>query len=105
MLLSPNSAPNAADTNFTLPSASIPVYPQAWSLAALPGPHGDASYLAKGDIGTLFSSTYSVTADANRLGVRLEGGTNLTFSRADGGEGGGHPSNTIGTNFDTIADP
>ncbi|GAA5899922.1 uncharacterized protein JCM6883_006034 [Sporobolomyces salmoneus] len=94
--LAPNAGPNSNDSeDYTLPSASIPEYTHEWRLAALPGPCGDISYLLPQDLESLYSTTYTVSAQANRLGIRLEGLKPLKFARSSGGQGGGHPSNTI----------
>jgi len=93
--LSPSVAPTSSDTDYTIPVESRPSYTHEWRLAALPGPHGDLDYLLPEDLETLYSTTFTVSAQANRLGIRLEGMKPLKFSRKDGGAGGGHPSNTI----------
>lgn len=93
--LAPSAAPTSYDTDYTISVESRPSYTHEWRLAALPGPHGDLDYLLPEDLETLYSTTFTVSAQANRLGIRLEGMKPLKFSRKDGGAGGGHPSNTI----------
>ncbi|KAI5481371.1 urea carboxylase [Pseudohyphozyma bogoriensis] len=95
LTLSTSSAPSSVDRELAIPSSLHPTLPQTWNLAALAGPHADISYLTAEDIETLFSAEYTVTADTNRLGIRLDPSKRLKFSRPDGGAGGGHPSNTI----------
>ena len=41
---------------------------------------------------TFYSTAYKVHHNSNRLGIRLDG-PKPKFARADGGEGGSHPSN------------
>ncbi|GAA5942647.1 bifunctional urea carboxylase/allophanate hydrolase [Sporobolomyces koalae] len=96
LALSPTAAPSAEEqADFTLPSSSLPTFTREWKLAALPGPNADADYLLPEDLEALYSTTLTVSAQANRLGIRLEGLRPLKFSRKDGGAGGSHPSNTI----------
>ena len=45
-----------------------------------------------GGVQALTSAPYEVHYNSNRLGIRLTG-PKPEFARADGGEGGGHPSN------------
>ncbi|GAA5852079.1 hypothetical protein JCM8547_000152 [Rhodosporidiobolus lusitaniae] len=94
--LSPSSSPALTDSSdFTLPDLLLPSYPHDWFLAALPGPHADSDYLLPEDRATLYSTTLTVSADSNRLGLRLEGLPPLKYSRPDGGAGGSHPSNCV----------
>lgn len=86
------SGPSAGEEdNLTLPVEARPVHPHEWTLAALPGPHADASYLHLDDLATLYSTTYTVSPDSNRLGLRLSGLKPLKY--APGAGGGGHGSN------------
>lgn len=94
-MLSPSSLPLPGEQDLVLPTSLQVQYPHEWKLAAFPGPHADADYLTPQDRHKLFSTTYAVSADSNRLGIRLEGLGPLQWSRKDGGAGGGHPSNTI----------
>ncbi|BGP19359.1 hypothetical protein JCM10213_000988 [Rhodosporidiobolus nylandii] len=86
--LSSSAAPRANDSLYTLPSSALPTYPHQWTLAALPGPHADVDYLLPEDLEQLYSTTYTVSADSNRLGLRLEGLKPLKYSRNTGE----HPS-------------
>lgn len=79
----------------TLPENLRIPYSHSWSLAALPGPHADATYLTSNDLASLFSTEFTVTIDSNRSGIRLEGLKPLEYAREDGGAGGGHPSNVL----------
>lgn len=60
-------------------------------------------------IDAFFAATWTVSASANRMGIRLEG-PKIAWTRKNGGEGGSHPSNihdngyalgTINLNGDT----
>ncbi|BGP50982.1 hypothetical protein JCM10450v2_006908 [Rhodotorula kratochvilovae] len=94
--LSPSASGAEHDsTDFTLPPSALPTYPSSWQLAALSGPQADDYYLTQEDRDLLFSTTYTVSSDSNRLGIRLQGLKPLTYARKDGGAGGSHPSNCI----------
>ncbi|RGX56246.1 MULTISPECIES: 5-oxoprolinase/urea amidolyase family protein [Anaerotruncus] len=70
----------------------MPQYTSRWEIGALPGPHGCPDFFTEESADLFFSSDYHVNYNANRLGIRLEG-PKPVFARADGGEGGRHPSN------------
>lgn len=70
----------------------IPAYGNPWEIGVLPGPHGCPDFFTEESADMFFSSDYHVSYNANRLGIRMEG-PKPTFARADGGEGGRHPSN------------
>jgi allophanate hydrolase subunit 2 len=98
--LASSAAPDSNDSDdFTIPSTSIPKYSREWRLAALPGPCADLDYLLPEDLASLYSTTLTVSAQANRLGIRIDGLKPLKFARKDGGQGGSHPSNTIETGY------
>lgn len=63
-----------------------------WRVRVTPGPQAAPDYFTPEDIEQLSSHVYRVHYHSNRLGVRLEG-PRPKFARADGGEGGSHPSN------------
>jgi urea carboxylase len=63
-----------------------------WEVGVLPGPQAAPDYFTEEDVATFFSTEFRVHHNSNRLGVRLEG-PRPQFARADGGEGGSHPSN------------
>jgi len=86
------SLPDSTQGNdLTLPVEARPAHPHDWTLAALPGPHADAAYLHPDDLATLYSTTYTISPDSNRLGLRLSGLKPLKY--APGAGGGGHGSN------------
>ena len=76
-----------------LPKSLIPSYPEEWDLLAMPGPY-DVGYLHDEAIETLYSTTWTISHNAARGGIRLIG-PKPTWARSDGGEGGSHPSNVI----------
>lgn len=76
----------------SLAEGLIPNYTNKWHIGCLPGPYADPDYLTTEDSRMFHSTEWKVHHDSNRLGIRLLGPT-LTWARADGGEGGSHPSN------------
>ncbi|KAK5955347.1 hypothetical protein OHC33_004030 [Knufia fluminis] len=76
-----------------LPDNLIPVYPEEWDLLAMPGPH-DEGFLKQDFIDEFYSTTFKVSHNAARGGIRLVG-PRPRWERSDGGEGGAHPSNVI----------
>ncbi|GAA5995653.1 bifunctional urea carboxylase/allophanate hydrolase [Rhodotorula paludigena] len=91
------------DGEISLPASTLPTFPSEWTVAALPGPQADADYLLPEDRDTLYSTTYTVSSDSNRLGIRLQGLKALKYSRKDGGAGGSHPSNCVEHGYSTGA--
>jgi len=63
-----------------------------WQMDVRYGPHGAPDFFQESDIETIFSSTYEVHHNSARTGIRLIG-PKPSWSRADGGEAGLHPSN------------
>ncbi|EHY53480.1 hypothetical protein HRR83_003686 [Exophiala dermatitidis] len=76
-----------------LPDHLIPAYPAEWDLFAMPGPY-DEGYITPESIEEFYNSTYTVSHNAARGGIRLLG-PKPKWARPDGGEGGSHPSNVI----------
>ena len=76
-----------------LPQHLIPQYPDHWEFMAMPGPY-DEGYLVPDSIDMLYSTSFRVSHNAARGGIRLLG-PKPTWARTDGGEGGAHPSNLI----------
>ncbi|KAK5098643.1 hypothetical protein LTR70_002532 [Exophiala xenobiotica] len=76
-----------------LPSHLIPAYPAEWDLLAMPGPH-DEGFLKQDFIDEFYKTTFKVSHNAARGGIRLVG-PRPRWQRSDGGEGGAHPSNVI----------
>ncbi|GAA5838018.1 hypothetical protein JCM11251_006825 [Rhodosporidiobolus azoricus] len=105
--LAASAAPSSSEaTDFTIPSAILPAFPHEWTLAALPGPHADADYLTKEDRASLYSTSFVISADSNRMGLRLQGLKPLKFSRNTGEHGSnvvdhGYSEGAINLNGDT----
>ncbi|MEW5314225.1 MAG: hypothetical protein WDW38_005737 [Sanguina aurantia] len=65
----------------------------SWEVGVLPGPHADPDFITSDFMADEFhSSPYKVHYNSNRLGIRMVG-PKPAWVRADGGEGGSHPSN------------
>ncbi len=71
----------------------IPEYTNQWKIGVISGPHGSPDFFTSEFEDEFFNTDYKVDYNANRLGIRLQGGAKPTFARTDGGEGGAHPSN------------
>lgn len=82
----PISAPQAPDP------AMIPHYGTEWRIGVLYGPHGAPDFFTQAAIDEFFASDWQVHYNSNRLGVRLVG-PKPSWTRANGGEAGLHPSN------------
>lgn len=79
--------------DLSLPENLRPDYPTHWELLSLPGPY-DEGYLLPEDIDMIYNTTWQISHNAARGGIRLIG-PKPKWARTDGGEGGGHPSNVI----------
>ena len=77
----------------SIPEKLRPAYSNEWTVLAMPGPH-DVGYLTDEDIEMVYSTTWKVSHNAARSGIRLIGPV-PKWARPDGGEGGAHPSNVI----------
>lgn len=77
----------------SIPEFLRPDYPSEWDIAAMPGPY-DEGYMTPEDIEMLYNTTWKISHNAARGGIRLIG-PKPKWSRTDGGEGGAHPSNVI----------
>ncbi|MGJ8713389.1 hypothetical protein ACQJ2W_022790, partial [Pantoea agglomerans] len=75
-----------------LDAALIPHYGSEWRIGVLYGPHGAPDFFTQAAIDAFFASDWQVHYNSNRLGVRLVG-PKPTWTRANGGEAGLHPSN------------
>jgi len=82
----PVSAPQAVDASL------IPAYGDEWRIGVLYGPHGAPDFFTQQSIDAFFASEWQVHYNSNRLGVRLVG-PKPSWTRANGGEAGLHPSN------------
>lgn len=76
-----------------IPDHLIPSYPEEWDLFSMPGPY-DEGYIETESIEEFYDTTWKVSHNAARGGIRLIG-PKPKWARSDGGEGGAHPSNVI----------
>ena len=76
-----------------IPDHLIPSYPEEWELLAMPGPY-DEGYIENDSIEEFYNTTWKISHNAARGGIRLIG-PKPKWARSDGGEGGAHPSNVI----------
>lgn len=79
--------------DISVPENLRPQYTSDWTIQVMPGPY-ETGYLTTEDIETFYASTWKVSHNAARGGIRLIG-PRPQFGRHDGGEGGAHPSNVI----------
>lgn len=86
------TTPAPTDVPRSLPSETIPSYPNRWEIGVLYGPHGAPDYFALEAIDAFFAADWEVHYNSNRLGVRLIG-PKPQWTRGSGGEAGLHPSN------------
>ena len=69
-----------------------PVLRHDWQLRVRRGPHDDLEFFTETDLEALFGQVWTIGAQSDRTGVRLEGRT-PTWARLDGDDAGLHPSN------------
>ncbi|WP_205697041.1 5-oxoprolinase/urea amidolyase family protein [Conexibacter sp. SYSU D00693] len=69
-----------------------PVLRRDWTLRVRRGPHDIPEYLTDEDLASIFGQRWTVGAQSDRTGVRLEGDI-PDWARTDGGDAGLHPSN------------
>lgn len=81
-----------AEINKTLAPAMRPKIGHTWELHVICGPYGAPEIFAEQDLDDFFAATWTVHYSSGRSGIRLIG-PKPTWSRADGGEAGLHPSN------------
>lgn len=65
-----------------------------WIVPVCANAQWDLEYLAPEGMETLLTAKWKVSTSSNRSGLRLDG-PRIKWSRADGGEGGAHPSNVL----------
>ncbi|UGQ13478.1 urea carboxylase [Yinghuangia sp. ASG 101] len=88
----------SADQDAERPRASVreptpaPEFTDRWVVGVSEGPQPAPEYLTRADMAQLYATWWTVTSQAARTGVRLSG-PKPTWTRADGGEAGLHPSN------------
>ena len=76
-----------------LPAGLIPDYPCHWEILAMVGPY-EEGYLTTEDVDMIYGTKWQISHNAARGGIRLVG-PKPQWARADGGEGGAHPSNVV----------
>lgn len=77
----------------SVPEALLPNYTEEWNIQVMHGPYCEG-YLAPEDIELWYTTTWEVSHNSARGGIRLVG-PRPKWARADGGDGGSHPSNVI----------
>lgn len=82
-----------SEKELAIPSPLVPKYTTEWTIQVMPGPY-ETGYLSSEDIAMFYSTSWQVSHNAARGGIRLIG-PRPRFARHDGGEGGAHPSNVI----------
>lgn len=87
------SADASEFNHFKLPPKLIPEYDIS-KIYCLSGPHDSLDYITEAGASTLYTSEWTVSHQASRVGVRLLG-PRIEWARSSGGEGGSHPSNII----------
>lgn len=71
----------------------IPLYAEEWDIQVMHGPYCEG-YLTPDDIETFYNTTWEISHNASRSGIRLIG-PRPKWARQNGGDGGSHPSNVI----------
>ena len=85
--------PEHLSKDLALPKQLIPEYTNHWDILAMVGPYDDG-YLLPEDIDMVYETTWQISHNAARGGIRLIG-PKPKWARSDGGEGGSHPSNVV----------
>ncbi|KAL8709576.1 MAG: hypothetical protein Q9220_005668 [cf. Caloplaca sp. 1 TL-2023] len=83
--------PDLLNSPLSIPERLLPQYPNHWDLMTMAGPYDDG-FLLEEDIKMMYDTKWKVSHNAARGGIRLIG-PKPKWARADGGEGGAHPSN------------
>ena len=85
--------PDFGHEPLALPKKIIPQYPSHWDMFAMVGPY-EEGYLRPEDVEMIYNTKWQISHNAARGGIRLIG-PKPKWARADGGEGGAHPSNVV----------
>ncbi|KAH0835743.1 allophanate hydrolase subunit 2-domain-containing protein [Lanmaoa asiatica] len=96
---SPNSYEIQNLIPFVLPTTLVPVYPKEWVVNVLSGPHDDDEFLTSEGSTSFYSVQWTISSSSNRMGIRLQNHNRIQWARADGGEGGSHPSNILDNGY------
>ncbi|UNI17682.1 Urea carboxylase [Purpureocillium takamizusanense] len=78
---------------FQLSTSLIPVWDPS-VVYCLSGPHDSPDIMTPADVDAIYTSDWTVSHQASRIGVRLHG-PQPRWARETGGEGGSHPSNYL----------
>lgn len=82
-------------TGYKLPKGLIPKYnKEEVVVRMISGPHDTPDIASEEGLETVYSFPYKVNFNSNRGAIRLDG-PSFEFSRSNGGDGGGHPSNVL----------
>jgi urea carboxylase len=81
-----------------LPPDLVPTYSSQWNIGVLEGPHAAPDFFSEDYISEFYDVDFKVHYNSARTGVRLIG-PKPTWTRADGGEAGLHPSNIHDTAY------
>ncbi|KAK8057776.1 hypothetical protein PG996_011713 [Apiospora saccharicola] len=88
------TASPAASSPAFIPPDLVPNYaPECWDLRVMHGPYCE-EHLTSEDVEMFYATTWEISHNAARGGIRLLG-PRPKWARADGGDGGAHPSNVI----------
>lgn len=86
---------NEFKIGYTLPTGLIPEYDEnEITVRMISGPHDTPDIASEAGLETIYSYPYKVNFNSNRGAIRLDGPA-FEFSRMNGGDGGGHPSNIL----------
>ena len=82
-------------TGYKLPAGLIPKFDNEEVIVRMiSGPHDTPEIASEKGLETVYSYPFKVNFNSNRGAMRLDGPA-FEFSRKDGGDGGGHPSNIL----------
>lgn len=82
-------------TGYVIPPSLIPNFERPSNvIRMLSGPHDTPEIASEEGVKELYSTAYKVNFNSNRGAIRLDGPA-FKFSRENGGDGGGHPSNIL----------
>lgn len=93
LLSTTKDLPNHLSAPLSIPENLVPKYTSHWDILAMVGPY-DIGYMLEEDIKMIYDTKWQISHNAARGGIRLIG-PKPKWARADGGEGGAHPSNVV----------
>ncbi|KIJ67378.1 hypothetical protein HYDPIDRAFT_84744 [Hydnomerulius pinastri MD-312] len=95
----PNFEESQSTISLQLPDHLIPSYRKDWTINVLAGPHDDEEFLTPEGNAAFYSTQWTISSSSNRMGIRLQSKKSIQWARADGGEGGSHPSNILDNGY------